>query len=203
MKKYAWTMLTVLLFASLMCQGVLAEEYETQYYNAVSKYFKVSKDDVANASLNGIADEELPVVFYMAKRSKTPFGEIVDMKADGNSWSDISSMISLRPADFYVMVTKEIDNSAYTDVLKRFKDTPEFKWNEIVLTDKEIVNLVNLKFLYSHHDYSGYEIISKRDAGKSFVTINAQVSFEKAELLKKQAEQLAAQEKNKNTLEAK
>jgi hypothetical protein len=62
------------------------------------------------------------------------------------------------------------------------------------LTDDDIVNLVNLKFLYRHHDYSVYEIMAMRDIGKNFIRINSQVHAVKAEMIQKQEAQLAEKE---------
>ena len=56
------------------------------------------------------------------------------------------------------------------------------RWKDIELTDSEVVDLVNLKFMYSLHDYSVYEIMAMRDFGKSFLRINQQVELAKQEM---------------------
>ena len=52
--------------------------------------------------------------------------------------------------------------------------------------------MVNLKLMYSLHDYSVYDIMAMRDYGKSFARINQQVYLAKEEMNKKSDEVLEA-----------
>ncbi len=64
------------------------------------------------------------------------------------------------------------------DLSKRFHSSnsdsfqPEKDWNTIRLTDAEIVDFVNLRFISEYHSYSPEEVIRMRSAGAGFITIN-------------------------------
>ena len=68
----------------------------------------------------------------------------------------------------------------------------------LVLTDEEIMNLVNLRFISSHFDYSVFEIMAMRDHGKDFQRIAADVAQakEQAAAAEKAQKREAAKEKD-------
>ena len=54
------------------------------------------------------------------------------------------------------------------------------KWKEINLTDGDIVNFVNLKFLANHFGMTPDEIVDMRSKGRSFIEINQTFKQRKA-----------------------
>ncbi len=53
--------------------------------------------------------------------------------------------------------------------------TNQSQWQQIKLTDEEVINLVNLKFISSHYDYSVFTIMEMRDNGFSYREISKKV----------------------------
>lgn len=199
MKKHCGLLVTVFFLVAIMSQAVCATELEDQYQQSVSDYFNTPIEEVLIASASGIENDELAVVFYLAHQAKVKSSEVTSLREDGNSWADVSALLSVKPGAFYTIIAKPINSKSYSTALAKFKNTQHSKWNQIEFSDEEIVNLVNLRFLYKHHDYSVYEIIAMRDYGKDFAKVNEQVQIARLEIAKKQeilAIQRAEQEKS-------
>lgn len=199
MKKHSGLLVTVFFLVAVLSQAVCATELEDQYQQSVSKFFNAPIEEVLTASASGIENDELAVVFYLAQKAKVKSSEVTSLREDGNSWADVSSLLSVTPRDFYVIVCNQPQSKSYSPAFDKFKSTPQSKWNQIEFSDKEIVNLVNLRFLYKHHDYSVYEIIAMRDFGKGFARINEQVQIARQKINEEQeilAMQRAQEEKS-------
>jgi hypothetical protein len=155
--------------------SVAALDLQADYFKAIGNYYGVVIADVEKMSQAGIADEELPVVFFVANRSCTAVKRVADLRLEGASWMDICRKRTMSSVDFYIIVTKPYTSKVFEPVLNKFEDTHRNDWKNIDLSDSEIVNLVNLRMMNSLHDYSVYEIMAMRDYGKSFLRINQQV----------------------------
>lgn len=182
----------VVALGSVLCQTIAAADLRASYYESIGRYYSVTADEVLKISRAGISDEDLPVVFFIADRAKAEPGRIAQAFLGGTSWMDVCRNHSLYASDFYLIVSGKVTSRNYGPTFAKFKNTPEPEWKEIELTNDEIVNLVNLKLMYSLHDYSVYEIMAMRDYGKTFPTINHQVILAKKEMNEKQKQILEA-----------
>ncbi len=198
MRVKALSVFIVFAAAALMAVGASASEED--YFSAVASYYN-STDNVVDYLINTeLAIDEIPVTLYIANLAETSPEKIVKQRDEGDSWMEIVRNHDLDAGVFYYMVVGDLNSEMYTPPFERFKTTLRINWNRIELTDNEIVNLVNLKFIYSHNDYSVYEVIALRDSGKDFVTINDRIRKSKNEMV--QAEkakrwELAKTEKDK------
>ncbi len=173
-----------------------AEDITTEFYVAVGDYFDVPYENVWDMSESGIADEDLTVVYFIADRAKVDANEVARDRLVGGSWSSIASSYGLDASSFYMMVAGQINSKAYASVFEKYKSSPQSNWNKIDLTDSDIINLVNLRFVGSHHDYTVFDIMAMRDYGKSFVKINHQARVAKDKILWQQ--QMAEIEDNED-----
>lgn len=192
MSKAAGKVLLVFALALTMCQNAAAVDMTAGYFQAVEKYYNITSEEVLKVSQTGMADEELPVVFFITGRSDVSPSEVTKIRLEGASWSEVCNEFSLSPSDFYVMVSGTVDSRVYGPVFDKYKNTPQKKWSELQFTDAEIIDLINLKLMYSLHDYSVYEIMAMRDYGKSFLKINQQVLLARQEMNEKQNKTLEA-----------
>lgn len=189
-----------IVFAAAALTAVDASASEEDYFSAVASYFN-STDNVVDYLINTeLTVDEIPVVLHIANRADVSPEKVAKQRDEGDSWMEIVKNHDLNASTFYYMVVGDLNSEMYTPPFERFKTTPKRDWNRIELTDDEIVNLVNLKFIYSHNDYSVYEVIALRDSGKDFVTINDRIRKSKNEMV--QAEkakrwELAKSEKDK------
>lgn len=189
--------LTLALLVTVATVG--ATDYATEFYMAIGDYYDVPYEDVDELGEEGIVDEDLAVVYFVAKRARVSPQDIAQERLIGGSWSGIASSYRLDAGTFYMIVAGNIKSKVYAALLGKFSDVPQSEWSKLHLTDAEIVNLVNLKFVGSHHDYTVFDIMAMRDYGKTFVRINNQARVSKEKLLWKQ--QVAELEKEETVLE--
>ena len=145
------------------------------FHVAVSNYYHVPEREVIVVRERRIPDEELPVVFFIAERARVPAARIVDMRLHGASWWDISVRYGLGADVYYVPVTVVRTGPPYGRAYGHYKK-PRKQWNTIVLTDADIVNLVELRFMSEHYHVPPDRIVELRERDIDFVTIHSDVS---------------------------
>lgn len=171
---------------AMLCSLAVSDDVEVEYYKAAADYYMLSYDSVVARLLvadTAIAAEDLPVTLFLAERAVTSPMTIAEVRSRGESWDEILRGRMLQSEIFYILVAGDIESRTYAPIFDKFKSTPKKDWKLLRFTDKEIVDLVNLRFISSHHDYSLFEIMRMRDAGKSFVQINHDVARIKKEMI--------------------
>jgi hypothetical protein len=145
------------------------------FYIAVGDYNNVQQRDVVSVRRQGIPDEELPVVFYLAAQAHVPYREIVQLRMQKLGWMQIAMRYKLDPSIFYVPVKGQVRGAVYGKTYGYYQGRPHRKWKQIKLSDADVVNFVNLKFVSEHYKYDPAEVIKMREGGKSFVAIHTDV----------------------------
>jgi hypothetical protein len=144
------------------------------FHVAVSNYYQVPEREVVVVRERRIPDEELPVVFFIAQRAHVAPARVVDMRLHGDSWWDISVRFGLGADVYYVPVAVRT-GPPYGRAYGHYKK-PRKEWNAIVLTDGDIVNLVELRFMSEHYHVAPERIVELRERDVDFVTIHGDVS---------------------------
>lgn len=165
------------------------------FYLAIGEHYKVPEKQIVVVREKKIPDEELPVVFFLARRAEVAPDVIIKLRLGGKSWMGICAHFGLTAEVFYIPV-KRAPGPPYGKAYGHFKNKKKNKWGTIRLTDTEIVNFVNLKFISEHYGCSADDVIKMREKGSSFVAINAEVKKNKGQE-KKKSGQLATKEKPK------
>src|SRR5262245_5084400 len=144
------------------------------FHVAVSNYYHVPEREVIVVRERRIPEDELPVVFFIAQRAHVTPATIVDMRMRGSSWWDISVRYGLGADVYYVPVAVR-SGPPYGRAYGHYKK-PRKEWNTIVLTDADIVNLVELRFISEHYQVAPDRIVELRERDVDFVTIHGDVS---------------------------
>ncbi|NIM57951.1 MAG: hypothetical protein GTO16_03280 [Candidatus Aminicenantes bacterium] len=144
------------------------------FYLAVSDYYGVSgKTVVATKERYHLRDEELPVIYFLSARARVAPSVIVGLRIKGLSWLDITFHYGLTPEIFYVPVTVQKIGPPYGKAYGHFKKYRSKKeWKKIVLSDHEVADLVNLRFISEHYKVKPELVMEMRSQGKNFLTIN-------------------------------
>ncbi len=144
------------------------------FYLAISDYYGVSgKAVVATKASYGLRDEELPVIYFLSARARVAPSVIVGLRIKGLSWLDITFHYGLTPEIFYVPVTVQKIGPPYGKAYGHFKKYRSKKvWKKIVLSDYEVADLVNLRFISEHYKVKPEVVMKMRSQGKNFLTIN-------------------------------
>ncbi len=177
--------------------AICEDELEKEYYEAMSNHYATPADTMAALLKMNIEKEDMPVVLHVAQTCKTTPSRIAALRERGESWMEIIEGRLASPSVFYFKLMAKIESKTFAPIFAKFKALPQNRWNELVLTDGEIRDMVNLKFIYSYHDFSVFSVMKMRDAGKDFASINNRVKLQKAAMIKedKKKSQEAARKK--------
>ena len=147
------------------------------FYLAISNYYHVPEPQVvAVRDRHRLHDEELPVIYFLASRARMEPSAIIDLRIGGLSWLDIAFRCGLTPEVFFVPVKVKKIGPPYGNAYGYYKKySPAKEWTKIILTDREVVDLVNLRFISEYHGLPPDEIMKSRGQGKIFVTIHGEI----------------------------
>src|SRR5262245_47836925 len=144
------------------------------FHVAVANYYQVPEREVIVIRERRIPDDEIPVALFIARHAGVPWGRVVDMRLRGASWWDISVRLGVKPEVYYVPVAV-VSGPPYGRALGHYKNKHRKQWSTIVLTDADVVNLVELQFLSEHYRVAPERIIELRGKERDFVVIHAEV----------------------------
>ncbi|MEW5925212.1 MAG: hypothetical protein AB1746_14610 [Candidatus Zixiibacteriota bacterium] len=189
---YLFLVSIALLPASNLCNaGVdiglsLDKDGLNSFYLAIGDHYRVPEKEVVVVRERNIPDEELPVVFYLAARTGVSPDAIIKLRLGGKSWMDITFQYGLTAEVFYVPVNGD-PGPPYGNAYGHFKHHNRNEWGTIRLTDYDVVNMVNLKFISEHYGCTPDDVIKMRSKGSNFVNINAEVKKNKGQANKELA----------------
>jgi hypothetical protein len=148
------------------------------FHVAVANYYRVPEREVIVIRERRIPDDEIPVALFIARHAGVPWRRVVDMRLRGDSWWDISVRLGVSPEVYYVPVAV-VSGPPYGRALGHYKKKHRKQWRTIVLTDADVVNLVELRFLSEHYGVPPERIIELRGRDRDFVAIHAEVKGRK------------------------
>jgi len=149
------------------------------FYISIGNYYHVPEREVIVVHDRGIHEEELPVVFFIAQRAHVRPEVVVDLRLRGMSWMDITLHFGLDPGIYYVPVRVGKQGPPYGHAYGYYKKHPRGDWHKNDLRDGDIINQVNMKFISEHHRYAPDKVMRYRSEGRSFPTIDHDISYEK------------------------
>mgnify|MGYP006297851517 CR=1 FL=1 len=161
------------------------------FYLAIGDHYRASEKEISIVRRSKIPEEEIPVVFFLARKADVSPEVILKMRLLGKSWWEITTHFGLNASIYYVPV-KGNPLPPYGKAYGHYKNKKKSQWGKIVLSDVDIINFVNLRFISEHWGYEPEEVIKMRANGRNFVNINSEV---KAKKNKSRAEKYADDEK--------
>lgn len=138
------------------------------FHTALKDYFRVTEEQISSCHDSGIQDEELPVVFFIAQKANVDPGAVMVVHSGGLSWMQLAAHFRLNPWIFFIPIQGDLKNTPYARGYSYYQSRKQ----RVNLTDNDIINFVNLKFIAEHYDRNPQEIVQMRTAGKSFWDIN-------------------------------
>jgi hypothetical protein len=160
----------------------IAEEGLGGFFLAVGNYYRIPQREVMVIRERGIPPYEVPVVLFVAKRAHVAPEIIMDLRLLDNPWLRTTLRFGLGPEIFYVPVGAVVRDPPYDKAYGYYKHKPKKEWKTIVLSDQDIINLVNLKLISEHYAYPPEKIIKMRSGGREFVLINDVIKKEKEKI---------------------
>jgi hypothetical protein len=145
------------------------------FHVAVSNYYHVPQREVILVRERRIRDDELPVVFFIAQRARVAPATIVDLRLRGLSWWDISVRYGIGPEVYYVPVAVA-PGPPYGKAWGHYKNKHKKNWNTIVLSDDDVVNLVQVRFISDHYHIAPERVIESRGKHRDYVAVHQEAS---------------------------
>lgn len=193
MHKFSWLFAAVLSFATWGATTVSAEvsagvtitdDGVKSFYLAIGDHYTVPEKEIVIVRHKHIPDEELPVVFFLARRASVKPGVIISLRTSGKSWFEITAHFGLK-SDIYYIDVHDAGGPPYGKAYGHWRNKPKKAWKKFKLSDGEIVNAVNLRFMSEYYGLSTGEIIRMREKGTSFVNVHKKVKHRAKEIREK------------------
>jgi hypothetical protein len=147
------------------------------FYVAVGDHYRVAPRAVVDLRTRyRLLDEELPVVYFLAARAHVGPQVVIDLRLGERTWFDVAVHLGLSPEIFFVPVRAERIGPPYGNAYGYYrKHGYAGDWRKLVLADREVVDLVNLRFMSEYHGLSPDEVIVLRGRSKSFVGVHDEI----------------------------
>jgi hypothetical protein len=145
------------------------------FYAALRDYYRVPEVEIAGIRNSGISYEELPVVFFIAETARTEMQRVIELRLTNRTWAEIAFRFGLTPDVFYVPLATAPTASPYSRPYSRYNSRPKREWKTVWLTDRDVVNLVNLRFISQSYGTPPEQVVRMRSEGKTFPEINEEI----------------------------
>ena len=144
------------------------------YYIAVGDHYRIAPRVVVDLRTRyKLLDEELPVVFFLAARAQVSPQAVINLRLGKRSWLDIALHFGLSPEIFFVHVGQERIGPPYGNAYGYYRKFGRAgDWRRLSLLDREVVDLVNLRFASEYYGIAPEEIMIQRGRGRSFIAIH-------------------------------
>lgn len=153
--------------------AAVTDDDKKAFLLSVGTHYNVKDKVIAYARKKGVPHDELPVLFYIAKKANAKPEVLIDLRRSGKSWMEITRILGLSPEIFHLSVTTT-PTHPYGKALAHFKNKAKKDWIKINLADGDIVRLTNLRFLSAVHG------ITPTEAAKLKAKNKCVFSFHKA-----------------------
>ncbi|MBP1779493.1 MAG: hypothetical protein H6Q86_5504 [candidate division NC10 bacterium] len=112
-------------------------------------------------------------MYFLAARAHVAPAAIISLRVQKMPWLDIAFHYHLTPDIFFIPVTTERIGPPYGHAYGYCrKHGPTRDWRKFALTDHDVVNLVNLRFVSEHYRVSPEAVMAMRSRESRFVVIN-------------------------------
>jgi hypothetical protein len=147
------------------------------FYLAVGDHYRVPPRQVVDFRTRyGLLDEELPLVFFLAARAHVGPQAVIDLRLRKTSWLDIGLHFGLSPEIFFMSVAMERIGPPYGNAYGYYRKYGRAgDWRKVALSDREVIDLVNLRFLSEYHGLTPDAIIGMRGRERSFINIHNEI----------------------------
>lgn len=147
------------------------------YYRSLANYHRVSEKDVYFVRKKGIPDQELPVIFYLASLAGVAPSLVADeYRRPGITLNDLTRIFGLNPEIYHYPVKFRVDEPPYGKAYGYYRNKPKKEWKNIKLSNTDIINLVNLRFISESRGVDPEDVINRRKSGKNFITIDDDIA---------------------------
>lgn len=147
------------------------------YYLGLSSYYGYDEPYLDHMHRHyGLPYPEIPVALYYSQVIGIDPLIIVRLRMGGWGWYDIGRHYHLPPRVYYYPVPARCHGWGPIAPFYRY---PERDWGRIRLSDADVVELVNLRYVSHRYGYAPEYVIDRRRAGPDFFHVERQIWHER------------------------
>ena len=167
------------------------------FYLSIGEHYEAPETEIIIVRKYNIPDDEMPVVFFISRHGDVDAGLVVKLRSEGKSWFEISAQFGVSPDVYYVSFAND-PGPPYGKAWGHYKKKKRNDWKKIHLSDGDVVNLVNIKFMSERYGYTPDEIVKMHDKKHGFVNLNGKVKKHKHEKQRKAKLQASSKKPGKS-----
>jgi len=146
----------------------------------MSRFYKIEDIKVVSVGQDMHHPDDVAVCLYLANATGVNVFKIRDMRIKAQSWMTIMETIKYHPGGLFTDVKTYTVPSAYGHAYREYHKWKTNGSYKMTIYDKEVRNLVMLKFMADRFRISPISIMQQRSEGESFTDmIQKQISSEK------------------------
>jgi hypothetical protein len=107
-------------------------------------------------------EDDYPVILLLARASRRPPEEILRLRLDYLSWSDIMLRLNVPPAVLFAGIDRD-PGPPYGKAWGHWRKKP--RGERFVIRDREVIDLAKIQVAAGYHRVSPYTIIAERNKG--------------------------------------
>ncbi len=142
---------------------------QAAFLRAVAEHFGTPQQEVAVLAQWRLDMAEIPVVLFVADRAGVSPDVVISQRRRGEGWMVIARGYSVHAGDFHIPI--DGDAGFLAAVYERFSARAASEWDEVSLSDAEVVALVNVRFLSRHLDLTPDRVVGELDGSEGVVAV--------------------------------
>lgn len=158
------------LFAQINAGISIGDRGLRSFYLSVGDYYNVPQREVVVVHERNIPDEEIPVVFYIAKRAHVSPEEVAVYRRRGCSWMEVTRHYGLGP-DIYGR-TVVVEGGPRGNAWGYYKHNKHRNVETVYVNDNDIVSYVNTRVVCDRYGCSQDDVHRLRNQGYGYVNIH-------------------------------
>lgn len=159
---------SLLVPLSVSGQGV-DPAIQDAYFRAVGEHFEVSPKEVAIVADWEMEADEVPVVLFLSSRAGVAPDVLVGLRRSGRPWREVARQFGLGVRAFHVPLPVDAELGMLARAYNEFRSRHSREWDQIELTDAEVVSLVNLRVLSEQVGVPPARVLRSFEQAGSFV----------------------------------
>lgn len=136
-----------LLAVVTMAPAIRGQDVRDAYFRAVAQYFDLPASEISILGEWRMPADEIPVVLFIAHHAGVSPEAIVALRRSGRGWSELAGRYQVDAAQFYVPIPEGASAGVLQSAYDKYRSVPTSGWSQVVLADRDIVSLVNVRML--------------------------------------------------------
>lgn len=130
------------------------------YFRAAGEHFGVAAAEVQILAEWDLLPEEVPVVLFMAQRGGISADAVAALRGSGRPWADLGSRYGVHAGLLHVDLPDDAELGPLARAYGEYRSRPSSGWSGIRLEDREVVILVNVRFLAAAVNRPAAEVLA-------------------------------------------